>query len=277
MEAIIGLPFDFSSAEDEYGTITYAEEEGPGVFYLGTQRNSGDSIIRSEYIAVLVDASVIPRKALAYGVPVQTTPPILLFEHDDYTDNKGWYVIRYEIHKYLTEHDIPLPEGTSLLEDQVYGMDICPEYFGEFPVPNETPWGPTLNYRYLANGYFWLETAQAGWVLALSCPACDYLMDETLTAAHLLPSDLGDEEENNFEFRFFTYEQSCIPIFEIIESTPHKLAAQINIRALKNVILENYPEYAIRFNIAQRRLNQTCPTDRLFVPAPEEGYNFYSF
>lgn len=92
-----------------------------------------------------------------------------MYSTEDYFNKPRW-VVTYEIHKYLVDQGIPLPDGESLAEDRVRGMEVCPEYFGEFPVPVETPWGPILQYDKLWNGIYWLETAEAGWALALAFP-----------------------------------------------------------------------------------------------------------
>lgn len=49
-------------------------------------------------------------------------------------------------------------------------MEVCPEYFGEFPIPDETPLGEPIRWETLWNGLYWLETRDAGWVLAISLP-----------------------------------------------------------------------------------------------------------
>ena len=72
----------------------------------------------------------------------------------------------YEILKYKTMHNHPLPEGESLQDTALYGMELCPDYFGTYPVPPQTPWGRTLRHRPLDNGIYWMETdVSAGAIL----------------------------------------------------------------------------------------------------------------
>ncbi len=55
--------------------------------------------------------------------------------------------------------------------------------------PGGDPWGPALRHERLCNGLFWLETAQAGWVLAIAYPLCSELFEETLDRAALTEHD----------------------------------------------------------------------------------------
>ena len=137
-------------------------------------------------------------------------------------------MVAYEVYKYMADHGIPLPRGESLTSTRVFGMEGCPEYFGAFPVPEETPWGPALRSDCLANGLFWLETAQAGRVLAIAYPLCTNLFDDTLELAHLLPYDQEHGIDATCGYRFYLYEESCRPLFELCqyeELPPKKLQA----------------------------------------------------
>ena len=127
----------------------------------------------------MADSPAIPLTAKSYGIPLESSPEVLVvYCNADYFDKSRW-VMTYEIDKYLVDHNFPLPDGESLLEVRVRGMEVCPEYFGEFPIPTETPWGAPLQHDRLANGVFWLRTEKAGWVLALAYPICDSLLPET--------------------------------------------------------------------------------------------------
>ena len=93
-------------------------------------------------------------------------------------------------------------------------MEVCPEYFGEFPIPDETPWGEPIRLEKLWNGLYWLETRDAGWVLAIAYPMGDDLRDETLELAQLTERDRKSGIDNTCGFRFYRYEASCIPLYE---------------------------------------------------------------
>ena len=149
----------------------------------------------------------------------------------------------YEIDKYLVDHNFPLPDGESLLEVRVRGMEVCPEYFGEFPIPTETPWGAPLQHDRLANGVFWLRTEKAGWVLALAYPICDSLLPETVKIAVLNPYDRENGIDKTCGFRFFKYEQSCLPLFQLLNCAQQPWSDRINTAALQNAVL-----YAREYN-----------------------------
>ena len=153
------LPFQFSAdAKKQYGKIRYAEKLGPGVYFITTSRDHSWSL-GGEYLVVTSDSPAISDKAHAYGTPLPTNPITYLYSYNDYFD-KGRWVVEYELHKYCLEHGIPLPKGESLQNDIARGMEVCPEYFGEFPIPAETPWGAPIQADKVGNGVFWLKTEQ---------------------------------------------------------------------------------------------------------------------
>lgn len=135
------LPFHVRSFEEGHGKVRSAEELCPGVYNIRTGPIPPHSFLGSDLIVVMSDSPVIPAAAKAYGTPLKADPKVLVYYDEDYFDKARW-VITYEIDKYLAEHDLPLLDDGSLVEDQARGMEVCPEYFGQFPVPTETPWGP---------------------------------------------------------------------------------------------------------------------------------------
>ena len=165
---ISDLPFNVHAFESRYGKIRSAEKLCPGVFRILTVPIPLDQFICSDLFVVMADSPAIPLTAKSYGIPLESSPEVLVvYCNADYFDKSRW-VMTYEIDKYLVDHNFPLPDGESLLEVRVRGMEVCPEYFGEFPIPTETPWGAPLQHDRLANGVFWLRTEKAGWVLALA-------------------------------------------------------------------------------------------------------------
>lgn len=272
MFPISDLPFHVRSFEKSYGKVHSAEELCPGVYSIRTGPVSPRSFLCSDLIVVMSDSPAIPPAAKAYGTPLKADPKVLVYYDEDYFDAARW-VITYEIDKYLAEHDLPLLDGDSLVEVQARGMEVCPEYFGEFPVPTETPWGPLLRFVRLANGVFWLQTAEAGWVLALAYPICDDLLPKTLEMAALNPYDRENGIDHTCGFRFFKYEQSCLPIFELLNCTRQPWCDRINIEALKNAILESFPDYAQEYN--QNCIEARQPTE--FQHTPNAGTCYYLF
>lgn len=266
------LPFHVRSFEEGHGKVRSAEELCPGVYNIRTGPTPPHSFLGSDLIVVMSDSPVIPAAAKAYGTPLKADPKVLVYYDEDYFDKARW-VITYEIDKYLAEHDLPLLDDGSLMEDQARGMEVCPEYFGQFPVPAETPWGPPLRYDRLANGVFWLQTAEAGWILALAYPIGDDLLPKTLEMSVLNPYDRENGIDNTCGFRFFRYEQSCIPLFELLNCTRQPWCDRINIEALKNTVLASFPDYAQEYN--QNCMEALQPAELLHTPGV--GTCFYSF
>lgn len=256
------LPFNFDGLEGVYGCIRYAMLECPGVYYIQTGSTSGRPLCGAEYFAVTDGFPAISEKIQSYGIPLQTNPHILLYDCEDYF-NQGKAILEYEVHKYLVENGFHLPEGVSLREDEVRGMEICPEYFGEFPVPTETPWGNVLRYDRLWNGLFWLKSEKAGWVLALAYPICDDLSDLVKDLGQLTDYDAKVGIKKTYGYRFYTYKLSCLPIFELSLFAEETWRSKINMAALKNILLDSYPNYAM--------------SNSLVSPTPSAGYDFYNF
>lgn len=266
------LPFHTRSFEKSYGKVRSAEEVCPGIYSIQTAPIPPSRFLGSDLIVVMADSPAVSPAAKAYGTPLEAAPEVLVYRDEDYFDAARW-VITYEIDKYLAEHDLPLLDGDSLVEVQARGMEVCPKYFGEFPVPEETPWGPPLRCDSLANGIYWLETAEAGWVLALAYPICDDLLPKTVEMAELNPYDRESGIDNTCGFRFFKYEQSCLPLFELLNCTRQPWSDRINLAALKNAILASFPDYAQKYN--QNCIEALQPAELLHTPGA--GPHFYSF
>lgn len=265
------LPFDVYAYEKEYGPIRTQEELCPGIYQI---RNGPVPPWHfcTEYIVVLKNSPAISDEAKGYGTPSKEVPEILMYSTEDYFNKPRW-VVTYEIHKYLVDQGIPLPDGESLAEDRVRGMEVCPEYFGEFPVPVETPWGPILQYDKLWNGIYWLETAEAGWALALAFPFFEDVRENTAALAVSAPSASEGGENSDFAYHFYPYEQSCLPLFELLTYAEETWAKQINTAALKNAILKCFPDYARED--AEEYANLPIGEQILFTPGA--GTDFYKF
>lgn len=258
--------FHFARFEKEYGSIGRMEPLCPGVYEVVTGPSEKHSFFGGEYIIVVGDTPAVSPEARAYGIPVPDDPDVLVYDSGE-SFSKGRWVIQYEAHKYLADHDLPLPQYESLAADRVYGMEICPEYFGEFPQPSETPWGPPVQSMKIVNGLFWLKTELAGWVLAVAYPLCGDLTDEAGDLAILTKYDREQGIDNTFGFCFFTYGSSSVPIFElsrIEEDVPWR--KYLNEAALKNAILTFEPGYARWYN--------SCD-DEPIVETPHAGIDFY--
>lgn len=235
---VSALPFAFDGAE--YGSIRYAETLCPGVYYIAAKGGRRAGLFAAEYLAVTEDSPAVSPQARAYGAPLPGAPGVLLYEYE-YAD-KGRHIVEYEAHRYLAERRIPLPEGRSLASDRAFGMEVCPEYFGEFPIPAETPWGPTLAHERLWNGLYWLKT-EIGWALAAAYPLCSGLWNDTLELGVLMEYDRENGIENTCGYRFFPYEASCLPIYEMLFGEKDAWTEKINQAALQNAVLQFFPDY----------------------------------
>ena len=267
--------FNFTSFEKEYGPIVKAEILCPGVCHVATGICERHPICGSEYIVVVGDTPVVSHKGRSYGTSLPDAPDILIYNTEEYFSKARW-VIQYEIHKYLVTRNISLPEGESLDEDKVRGMEVCPEYFGEFPLPTETPWGASTQSEIITNGLCWLKTESVGWILSIAYPLCDDLSEAARDFATLTEYDEEHGIDNTFGFRFFSYESSCVPLFELLridEEVPW--AKKVNEIALKNAILKFAPSYAQWNNKGDPPF--VPDKDEMILCNPNEGINFYQF
>ena len=264
------LPFNFRGVENQYGSLRDGEMICPGVYYVTTAPCIASPYSCGEYIVVIEGSPAIPFRALAYGTALSTTPKLWLYHVGDYFD-KGQHVVVYEAHRYLVEHGLPLPDSYSLPDDKATGMEVCPEYFGEYPVPTDTPWGRPIRHNRLWNGLCWLKTKQAGWVLAVGYSLCSDLPDNVTASGMLTEDDRKRGINNTCGYRFYTYESSCIPIFWLLDYAKDTWAQKTNRAALENAILAFFPRYADAYNNLQ-------PSETYRIkPTPDVGTDFYPF
>lgn len=59
------------------------------------------------------------------------------------TEDGAWAAVEYEVLRFHTQNGTPLSEEQSLRDAALYGMELCPDYFGSYLVPPVTPWGAT--------------------------------------------------------------------------------------------------------------------------------------
>ena len=94
-----------------------------------------------------------------------------------------------------------------------------------------------------------------------------------METAALNPYDLEEGIDNTCGFRFFRYEQSCIPLFELLNCTRQPWSGRINSAALKNAILASFPDYAQEYNRNCIEARQPAELQH----TPDAGICFYSF
>ena len=93
--------------------------------------------------------------------------------------------------------------------------------------------------------------------------------------------------ENTYGYLFFPWGISCIPLFELIWNNPeHQENKTINFSALKNVIWEKYPDYALKNNLEVQKMRQESSkqgidtssfTNGLIEYSPNAGLEFLEF
>ena len=232
-----------SQFASELGTILQWEEECPGVYYLGILPEDQGAVGR-EYYAVFENAP-ISQEVRAMGRRLETVPAwVYLLDSEE---GPRWAVY-YEMLKYKTMHGLPLPEGESLRDAALYGMELCPDYFGAYPVPPQTPWGFTLRHRPLDNGIYWMETDQCAEVMAVSYPIWE---TELSDGVQILAMRLDHEGE--LGYLYFSKQAACVAIFELLRTRSGLSALGLIRKAeLMNAIWEYYPEYAMGFNAQEQ-------------------------
>lgn len=261
------LPFRADFFSNAYGEIVWAERLCPGVYQIGA-RPSEDARYCLEYY-VAMPGSPVSAEARAFGKPLPGEPDAVVFDCSDYY-GKGRYVVEYEVQKYLEDENLPLPKGESSERSRVLGMEACPEYFGEFPTPIDTPWGRAKRFIRLQNGIFWLDVPEKGLVLAVAYPYCGGMNEEVLALA-ALPQDAQGSGEEYYGYRFYPYSLSPLPIYELAAYDDCGIAEFFDMAALKNTIAENFPDYAEKHNRLAEREEDRIET------TPGAGTDFYRF
>lgn len=233
----------------ELGQILDWEELYPGVYSLTVQPDPDSAYPCSEYYLVLPGAP-ISREALALGRALDGIPGLLYAI--DPPDEGGWTAILYELCKNQSRHGSPPLEGWSLSDAAMEGMELCPSYFGSFPVPPYTPWGWTLRYKALDNGVYWLETSQCETVLAVCHPIwTTELSDGVAQAGKKLAHSKADDVE--LGYLFFEERASCTAIFELLKVRPEWLKTGLIRRPeLMNAIWKYAPMYAAAYNAQEQ-------------------------
>lgn len=225
----------------ELGKILQWEEECPGIYYIGVLSDEGTG---QEYYLALENAP-ISQEVRAMGRPLEE---VAAFIYPMDTEEGARYAVEYEVLKYKITHGLPMPEGASLRETALYGMELCPDYFGTYPVPPLTPWGYTLRHRPLDAGIFWIETDQCVQVLTVCHPVwATELSKGLLEIAHKL------EHEDKMGYLFFREESACVAIWEFLRTRPELIDTGLIRKAeLMNAIWRYQPGYALGYNAQEQ-------------------------
>ena len=247
------IPWDLS---DDLGEIYSVEEECPGVWYVSAELEG--SIIGAEYYIIEPDAPCLSAEARKYGEPLPHHPELLAIELID--PFNGRYVVKYEMLRYMTMKNLPLPEDESLIELAVYGMELNPEYFGKYPVPRETPCGYTTRFKELTNGMFFIETDRCEAMLSVCYPIWHSDLSKfTVALGEFTDFDRAMGIDPALAPIFFPEETACLVVYEILPMHPELIkSGTVDPLALQNAIWRQYPEYATQHNIVEQAgLNDT--------------------
>lgn len=227
--------------EEEIGPMENIEEWAPGVFFI--EADQGGTFMK-EYFVVL-DEAPMAAKVRNYG---QKMDGLRLFAQDD--DTSGWRIVQYEVSK----HSISLGRKNHIPEEMfhdmsLHAMELHPEYFGTFPVPYHTSSGFTLRHRTLDNGIYWLETSRCKELLAVCFPIWyAELSPASVQMGKPMVFDAAIGIQKAMGYIFFTKENSCAAIYELMATRPEWDGTIIHRPALMNALWEYAPKYAMHLN-----------------------------
>ena len=230
----------------ELGEVIDWDELCPGAYYFGVEPNPDSPFSCSEFYLVLPDAP-ITQEARGLGKTLDGVPGLLY--PIDPPEEGGWTAVMYEL---CGNKAASIPEGWTLADAAIEGMELCPAYFGTFPVPPYTPWGWTFRHRALDNGIYWIETSRCKTVLAVCNPIWTSELSEGMTrAGTTLAPDRGDD--NDLEYLFFEGDIICAAIFELLKVRSEWIdTGLIRKPELMNAIWKYMPEYAAAYNAQEQ-------------------------
>ena len=240
-----------AAVEEVYGDVFMSEEQCPGSYYLACREDEHG--LPSELVVVERDWPHISGAAKAYGSPLDGHDELIVYIYT--AERGGSEVVLYEAYRYLKLHGLPIPERSTLLSSAAYFADDYPEYFGAIPAPVVTPRGYMTRYIVLADGIFALETdagtrliALAGiiWILELH--------DTTIKLGMKVSNPAGGEAPVEVRYLFFTEEDGCLALFELLLSHPAlRKSERLDKLALMNAIWNFHPDYALTHNSREQQ------------------------
>lgn len=283
------LPFDLKDCREEFGLIKTAVMKCPGI-YLLHMFAIADHFTGLDFY-VVTEAADIPSEARSYGRRLPTHPDLLFYQHGN--EDHSHFIIEYEILKFYFKNNLPFDEYGNLHDLAISGMEVCPSYFGTFPVPTLTPWGYTARYKTLHPGAFWIETDQCKTTFAVSYIMRDDITDEVYNLAKLTPFDEEHGLDQTLGYFFFQEDDICLIVFEIINFENNTKQEMIDKPALMNAIWHYHPEYAVQHNTREqygendhigmimRLIDPTVELhgseENLITITPEAGIDFFRF
>jgi len=276
-----------SALRAELGNIYEIEETCPGVYYAAVSDDESGDLFLREYYAVWNRASMITARAKAYGQALPSVPEFLLYPWDKH--DSGWRIVKYETDLYLHKKG-KLPDGEQEVRDDVaFGREFHPDYFGCYPLPAVTPWGPAACYLELASGVFWIITRQKEEVLCVCCPIWDELSEYTQKMA--VRGNGGLSGGDLPEYLLFSRKHAYLPFFELLASRLQWVeSGLITLPQLMNTLCTYDAKYVMSHNITAQaeyaclrqmlmnmtgeRLPRTIDGSRLIALFPEAGTDY---
>lgn len=283
------LPFDRKDLEREYGSIEQAELKCPGIYYLRMAPPPGRQT--NIWLYAVTEDAPVTEEARQYGKPAPGHPELRLFVYE--SPDFHWKVIEYEILRYRQKNGLPPGELDNLHSAAVYGMEVCPAYFGPYPVPAVTPWGYTARHKTIHNGVYWIETDRCVPALAV-CYVIQHDFSNTVRSLSTLTAydrDRGLDETMGSVF--FRGDDICLPILELMRDNQQWDWSMVDKPALMNAVWARFPEYALAHNMREQQgLNDgfgmmlralSIPSDlhsspdNMITMAPGAGIRFLKF
>ena len=273
-----------SGLETAIGEIRGTEKQCPGVFYVSTRGNGRQT--GREFYVIAKNADSISAEAKRYGLEVPECPQYLIYPMDQARQVRR--IIEYEVQLFRMKQNPETADRRSLRETALYGMEDCPEYFGLYPVPIQTPYGYTVRYKTLMNGVFRIETDRCLTVLAVSFPIWEDLFSRYIIK--LANCENVHSDKDGFGYLYFPDKAVCPAIFEL-GRTYRELrdSPVINYDALMNAIWADFPDYAISFNTLEQSGGcnvtgcsipddtATISVDRMIRMTPNAGTDYLRF
>jgi hypothetical protein len=171
-------------------------------------------------------------------------------------DSLGEQAAAYELIKngHITDPEVVEQYGTPE-EIEANGKFLNPEYFGELPEPEETPWGALNTKTPIDNGVFFLSTSSRTGI-AVHKTVAEYCM-----------SDYARNEKNclqNGDYYFYDLNKgAAVAVFELSATRSKVLDLVTSWESLMHTLATKFPDYTDYWN--SHASNDTMIYD---VPAP---------
>lgn len=240
-----------AAVEESCGEVFCSEEQCPGVYYLACQEDEYEP--PRELIVVERDCPHISAAAKGYGKAFPGHEELLVYDFADPCGGRP--VVLYEAYRYLMIRGLPLPDGNTLLSSAACYADDYPGYFGAIPAPIQTPRGYMTRYLTLTNGVFALETDTGARLIALAGVIWSTeLQDTTIQLGMKVENPAGAEIPVEAQYLFFTEEDGCLALFELLHGLSDPAACErLDLAALMNAIWQYHPEYALEHNLREQQ------------------------